>query len=144
MSKYYRGFWSFAPLPEMTTYVVEANNEDEAIEMLGTWAYAHQNCVDEPWDFGIEELDSIRFELAEKIVIYDVRYNEYSDDIWKVYENLADKQLVEEMIDDYYGDLIYHKDVVYDFQSHTPRMREHSEDCIKKISNIISTLEQIA
>lgn len=50
------GYWSFALLGEPTTHVVEANNEEEATEMLITWAFAHKGCVDEPMDFEVEEL----------------------------------------------------------------------------------------
>jgi hypothetical protein len=63
MSKYYRGFWSFAPLDECTTHMVEANNEDEAVEKLIAWALANKGCVDEPMDFEVEELDGKRKEV---------------------------------------------------------------------------------
>lgn len=56
MSKKYKGYWSFAPMDECTTHVVEATNEDEAVEKLITWAFAHKSIVDEPMDFEIEEL----------------------------------------------------------------------------------------
>ena len=67
MSKYYRGFWSFAPLPECTTHTVEANNEDEAVEKLIEWACTHRNCVDEPMDFEVKELDSTNLNLRGAI-----------------------------------------------------------------------------
>jgi hypothetical protein len=54
--KKYKGFWTFTPMPECTTHVVEANNEDEAVEKLIAWAFAHQGCVDEPMDFDVKEI----------------------------------------------------------------------------------------
>lgn len=143
MSKYYRGFWNFAPLPECTDHTVMANNEDEATELLTAWAFAHRNCVDEPMDFEIEELDTTRFELAEKIVVYDARYNEYDGSIWEVYDRLANPKIVIEMICDYHCDRIYQRDVVEDFQTFTPRQRALAEESIKKIDDIMSVLKQL-
>ena len=139
----YKGSWSFAPLPEMTTHVVEANTEDEAIEMLGTWAYAHQNCVDEPWDFEVEELDSTRLELAQKIVSYDAYYSEYDDSIWKIYEAIKNPKALAEMARDYVGDLRQKQDIVEDFQTYTPRQRAEAEDGRSKIITILRLIREI-
>ena len=54
--KTYKGYWSFAPLDECTTHTVQANTEDEAVELLIAWALAHQSMVDQPMDFEIEQL----------------------------------------------------------------------------------------
>jgi len=54
--KRFRGYWSFAPMPECTTHVVEAHDEDEAVEKLIAWALAHQSIVDEPMDFEVTEV----------------------------------------------------------------------------------------
>lgn len=54
--KKYKGYWSFAPMPECTTYVVEAHDEDEAVVKLIAWAFAHQGIVDEPMDFDVKEI----------------------------------------------------------------------------------------
>lgn len=143
MSKYYRGFWSFAPLPEMTTYVVEANTEDEAIEMLGTWAYAHQNYVDEPWDFEVEELDSTRWELAQKIVAYDIHYSEYDGSVFDVYEETKNTKALAEMAHNYVGDLKYQQEIVNDFQSFPPWERAVSENATKEIITILRLIREI-
>lgn len=52
----YKGYWSFCPMSEMTTYTVEAHTEEEAVEMLIAWAYQHRSIVDEPCDFHLEQL----------------------------------------------------------------------------------------
>lgn len=143
MSKHYRGFWSFAPLPEMTTYVVAADTEDEAVEMLGAWACAHRNCVDEPWDFEVEKLDSKNLELAQKIVAYDPRYNEYDDTMWKVYEAIKNPKALAEMARDYVGDLRHKQDIVEDFQTYTPRQRANAEDERSKIITILRLIREI-
>lgn len=143
MSKYYRGFWSFAPLPEMTTNVVEANNEDEAIELLGTWAYAHQNCVDEPWDFEVEELDSQRWELAQKIVAYDIHYSEYDGSVFEVYEAINNPTALAEIARDYVDDLRHKQDIVEDFQTYTSRQRANAEDDRSKIITILHLIREI-
>ena len=52
-------------MPECTTHVVEANNEDEAIEKLIAWAFAHKSSVDEPMDFEVEVLEEET--LAERV-----------------------------------------------------------------------------
>ena len=44
-------------MDECTTHVVEANSEEEAVDKLAEWAFTHRNCVDEPWDFEIEEYE---------------------------------------------------------------------------------------
>ena len=143
MSKYYRGFWSFAPLPEMTTYVVEANNEDEAIELLGTWAYAHQNCVDEPWDFEVEELDSSKWELSQKIVAYDIHYSEYDGSVFEVYEAIKNPTALAEMAHTYVGDLRHKQNMVEDFQTYTPRQRVEAENDRSKIITILRLIREI-
>jgi hypothetical protein len=143
MSKYYRGFWSFAPLDEPTTYVVEANTEDEANELLGAWACAHQNCVDEPWDFEVEELDSTKLELAQKIVAYDIHYSEYDDSIWKVYEAIKNPKALAEMARDYVGDLKHRQGIIEDFQTFTPRQRAEAEDARSKIITILRLIREI-
>ena len=143
MSKYYRGFWSFAPLDECTTHMVEANNEDEAVEMLGAWACTHRNCVDEPWDFEIEELDSKKLALAQKIVAYDMHYNEYDGTIWKIYEAIKNPKALAEMARDYVGDLRCKQDIVEDFQTYTPRQRAEAEDARNKIITILHLIREI-
>jgi hypothetical protein len=55
--KHYKGYWSFAPMPEMTTHIVEAENYDEAETKLIAWARAHRGYVDCPFDVQIECLD---------------------------------------------------------------------------------------
>ena len=52
----YKGYWSFCPVSEMTTHTVQANTEDEAIELLIAWALAHQSILDEPMDFEVEQI----------------------------------------------------------------------------------------
>ena len=52
----YKGYWSFAPVSEMTTHTVEAHTEDEAVELLMAWAFKHTSILDEPCDFEIEQL----------------------------------------------------------------------------------------
>ena len=52
--KKYKGYWSFAPLEEMTTHTVLARTEDEAVEKLIAWAMEHRSSVDEPCDFEVE------------------------------------------------------------------------------------------
>ena len=143
MSKYYRGFWSFAPLHECTTHMVEANNEDEAIQKLAEWAYLHKHCVDEPWDFEVEELDSQKLELAQKIVVYDPHYSEYDDSIWKVYEATKNPKALAEMARDYVGDLRHKQDIVEDFQTYTPRQRAQAEDARSKIITILRLIREI-
>jgi hypothetical protein len=143
MSKHYRGFWSFAPLDECTTHMVEANNEDEAIEKLIEWAFAHKGCVDEPLDFEVEELDSKRLELANKIVIYDVNYNEYDGSIWKVYEATKNPKALAEMARDYVGNLRFHQDRIEDFQTYTPRQRAEAEDARNKVITILRLIREI-
>lgn len=143
MSKYYRGFWSFAPLPECTTYAVEANNEDEAIEKLTKWAFAHKSIVDEPMDFEVEELDSQKLELAQKIVAYDSHYNEYDGTIWKIYEATKNPKALAEMARDYVGDLRHQQEITEDFQTYTPRQRANAEDARSKIINILRLIREI-
>jgi hypothetical protein len=143
MSKYYRGFWSFAPLPEYTTHMVEANNEDEAIAKLGVWACEHKNCVDEPWDFEVEELDNAKLELAQKIVTYDPHSSEYDDSIWKVYEATTKPKVSAEMAREYVGDLKRQQDIVEDFQTYTPRQRAVAEDARSKIITILRLIREI-
>lgn len=143
MSKYYRGFWSFAPLDEPTIHMVEASTENEACELLGAWACVHRNYVDEPWDFEVEELDSARLELAQKIVAYDVHYSEYDDSIWKVYEAIKTPKALAEMARDYVGDLRCKQDIVEDFQTYTPKQRAEAEDARSKIITILRLIREI-
>ena len=144
MSKFYRGFWSFAPLPEPTTHMVEANNEDEAVEKLAEWAYVHRHYVDEPWDFEVEELDSTMLELAQRIVAYDAHYSEYDDSIWKVYEAIKNPKALAEMARDYVGELTHQQEIVEDFQSYTPRRRANAEDARSKIITILRLIREVA
>lgn len=143
MSKYYRGFWSFAPLDECTTHVVEANNANEAVEKLIAWASANRGCVDEPMDFEVEELDSKKLELAQKIVAYEPRYNEYDGTIWKVYEAIKSSKTLAEMARDYVGDLRHKLDIVEDFQTYTPRQRAEAEDARGKIITILRLIREV-
>ena len=109
--KYYRGFWSFAPVPECTTHIVEANNEEEAVEKLIKWALAHQGIVDEPMDFEVEELDSKRFELAAEIAYHEF-CNGNDKSPWEVYEAAASYNVLTEMARDYTGELKKQQDTV--------------------------------
>jgi hypothetical protein len=54
--KKYKGYWNFTPMPECTTHIVKANNEDEAVDKLIAWAFEHQGIVDEPMDFDVKEI----------------------------------------------------------------------------------------
>ena len=141
--KYYRGFWSFAPMPECTTHVVEANNEDEAVEMLIVWAFAHRNCVDEPMDFEVEELDNECLVLAQQIVTYDAYYSEYDGSIWKIYEAIKNPKALAEMARDYVGELRCKQDIIEDFQTYTPRQRAEAEDARSKIITILRLIRAI-
>lgn len=53
----YKGYWSFCPMNEMTTHIVEADTEDDAIELLMAWACQHRSILDDPCDFEVERLD---------------------------------------------------------------------------------------
>ena len=53
----YKGYWSFCPVQEMTTHIVEADTEDEAVELLTAWAFKNRSILDEPCDFEVERLD---------------------------------------------------------------------------------------
>ena len=55
--KHYKGYWSFAPMPDSTTHIVEAENYDKAYDKLVEWARAHRGYVDCPFDVQIECLD---------------------------------------------------------------------------------------
>lgn len=143
MSKYYRGFWSFAPLDECTTHMVEANNEEEAVEMLIAWALENQGYVDEPMDFEVEELDSKKLELALKIVSYDPRYNEYDGTVWKIYKAIKNPKALAEMARDYVGELRHRQDIIEDFQSYTPRQRTNAEYDRTDIITILSLIREI-
>lgn len=143
MSKYFRGFWSFAPMGECTTQIVEASNEDEAVEKLIEWALAHQSIVDEPMDFEVEELDSKKLELAQCIVVHDVRYSEYDDSIWRVYEAIKNPSKLAEMAHDYVGELRRTQDIIEDFQTHTPRRRANAEYSRERIINILRLIREL-
>lgn len=91
--KQFKGLWSFAPMWEYTTHIVEANNEDEAVEKLVKWAFEHRNCVDEPWDFEVVELATLVDRLQTFMYCtYDTPAN-YIDDEW-----LKDKSNIAKMI----------------------------------------------
>lgn len=141
--KIYKGYWSFAPLDECTTHMVEANNEDEATEKLIEWAFAHKDCVDEPMDFEVEELDSQKLELAQKIVSFDTHYNEYDGTIWKVYKSIQNPKALAEMARDYVGDLRHRQNIIEDFQAYTPRQRANAEDDRSKIITILRLIREI-
>ena len=143
MSKYYRGFWSFAPLPEPTTYAVWANNEEEAIEKLSSWAFSHQSIVDEPMDFEVEELDNTRLELARRIVAYDSHYNEYDGTVWKIYEATKNPKALAEMARDYVGDLKHQQEITEDFQTYSPRQRAVAKENQIRISKILRLIREI-
>lgn len=140
MSKYFRGFWSFAPMSECITHAVEASNEDEAIEKLIKWALAHRNYVDEPMDFEVEELADKRLKSAMEIVKFDIRFSEYDGSIWKVYEQLADPCKVEEMIAYYKHELSRQKEIADDFQSSPVWERAVAGNAVKQINSILSAL----
>lgn len=142
MSKHYRGFWNFAPLPECTTHVVEANTEDEAVELLGSWACAHRNCVDEPWDFEVEELDTDRFKLATEIAYYEF-CNGHDKSPWEIYNATANPKALAEMARDFVGDLRHKQDIVEDFQTYTPIQRATAEDARSQIITILHLIREI-
>ena len=85
-----------------------------------------------------------QLELAQKIVVYDINYNEYDNSIWDVYNKLSNPKIVAEMIRDYSGDRAYHQDIADDFQSYTPRTRSVAEDNVKKLNDILQLLNQFA
>ena len=136
---HYKGIWSFAPLSQPTTYVVEANNEEEATEMLGAWACEHRNYIDEPWDFEVEELDSNRFELSQMICAYD----EYYDSIWTIYEITKNPEALEEMTRNYVGILKQKSDIGRDFATYTVKQRIEAGYAIEKLDRILQLIDFI-
>ena len=76
---HYKGYWSFAPIAEGTSHIVEADSYESAVGQLLAWGCAHQSIVDHPFDFQVRHLDGFDVICTMSDVYYNDAHKHYAD-----------------------------------------------------------------
>ena len=141
----YKGYWSFAPVREMTTHTVEAPDIFTAYRLLTAWGSAHKDVVDYPFDFEVQCLDGYCISctmtsaydtngynainhLLTKHLGMDVGFEHGSDNIFVVhYYNERYEDMFSEGMAHYIRDTLLDSDTAYLFDTITIERMDDNE-----------------